>query len=222
MLFVCCKEPPAASSLPTSPQHQPCFAISSCPFWTGERTLPPLQPLPTMGPAPQDPAQEFIPNSVYLQIKSYRSLHLTLGHRAQGDSALHGDVPFPEEQGLFAQASPGGSDSLEPALSVCGHGKAEPGTAKELGGAHPNFHGELGPPPFPGEISHGKGRDSPGATSASETGSKEGSWEAGGGSHPGEAGEVGDAAGVVHVACQEHVALVAPLLAPAMGRKGRA
>lgn len=111
-----------------------------------------------MGPAPQDPAQEFIPNSVYLQIKSYRSLHLTLGHRAQGDSALHGDVPFPEEQGLFAQASPGGSDSLEPALSVCGHGKAEPGTAKELGGAHPNFHGELGPPPFPGEISHGKGR----------------------------------------------------------------
>lgn len=82
----------------------------------------------------------------------------------------------------------------------------------------------------------------PGATSASEMGSEKaefGRREAGRAagaarrgavregarrlrSHLGEAGEVGDAAGVVHVACQEDVALVAPLLAPAVGSNGRA
>lgn len=35
-------------------------------------------------------------------------------------------------------------------------------------------------------------------------------------SHLGEAGEVGDAAGVVHIAGQQHVALIAPLRAPAV------
>lgn len=39
-------------------------------------------------------------------------------------------------------------------------------------------------------------------------------------SHLGEAGEVGDAAGVVHVPRQQHVALVAPLLAPAARKSG--
>lgn len=79
----------------------------------------------------------------------------------------------------------------------------------------------------------------PGATSASEMGSEKaefGRREAGRAagtawcgkgarrqcSHLGEAGEVGDAAGVVHVARQEDVALVAPLLAPAVGSNGRA
>lgn len=41
-------------------------------------------------------------------------------------------------------------------------------------------------------------------------------------SHLGEAGKIGDATGVVHVARQEHVAFVAPLLTPAAAREGTA